>query len=136
MRPYCAHALPNCWVSFGSFHGSGSAGALQRSSPTGGFANGTPFQPYVPVVAESSTPITRPKLVCRSTGDGFASDALAASTTDPNATTTAATSVAQRTVLRRRRGGRKSRFALIWSPHRCRSRRLQAAHGALNARTF
>jgi hypothetical protein len=55
--------LPNCCVSRGDVHASGSAGAFQRRSPTGGFANGTPFQTWVPLAADRSLPITGPNIV-------------------------------------------------------------------------
>src|SRR5262245_6840768 len=93
-RLACAHALPNRCVSRGDVHGSASAGAFQRRSPTGGFAYGMPFQAYVPLVAERSVPTTGPNAVCRSVGcivfrcgdalcsaDGPALPALPASTT-------------------------------------------------------
>src|SRR5882672_129967 len=64
-RPFCTQALPNFCVSRGFFHGSGSAGGRQRSSPTGGLAKGTPFHAKVPSFLELSTPITGPKRVSR-----------------------------------------------------------------------
>src|SRR5262245_34618152 len=67
-RLACAHAFPNRCVGLGEVQGSASAGAFQRRSPTGGLAYGTPFQAYVPLVAERSLPTTGPNVVCRSVG--------------------------------------------------------------------
>jgi len=62
--------LPNvCVVRVRSPHASGSTGAFQRSAPTGAFANGIPFQEYVPDAAESSLPLTMPRSVFRRVGD-------------------------------------------------------------------
>jgi hypothetical protein len=47
---------------------SGSAGARQRSAPTGGRANGRPFQDQVPERALSSMPSTLPWAVVRTVG--------------------------------------------------------------------
>ena len=48
--------------------GFGSAGAFQRSAPTGGLAKGRPFQDQVPERALSSTPSTWPWAVLRTVG--------------------------------------------------------------------
>ncbi len=59
MRPYCTQALPNCRAARTSLQAAGSAGAFQRSAPTGGAAYGTPFHDQVPLAA-SALPSTRP----------------------------------------------------------------------------
>src|SRR5689334_4991198 len=66
MRPYWTHALPNVLVSFAVVQATGSTGGAQRSAPTGGAANGTPFHEYEPLVLVSSLPTMGPKRVCLS----------------------------------------------------------------------
>src|SRR6478735_9247429 len=68
MRPFCRQGLPNCLAGRMPAQASGSAGARQRSAPTGGRAKGRPFQDQVPERALSSTPSTWPWAVLRTVG--------------------------------------------------------------------
>ena len=59
MRPFCRQAFPNRVAFSVVLQACGSAGAFQRKLPTGGAANGMPFQEYVSL-ATVELPSTRP----------------------------------------------------------------------------